>query len=292
MSEGNITVAAAVAALATSVLAVLLFGLGLDQVPLRGQVVSLVTIGLYVFAADAILNVLSGVIRQTNRGLNRLDFGMTVFRTVVITLTLGFVLYMTYSVKDEFVGGVMATPNAWTLLYILFGFTWFDLLVIQGRKNRGLRTSIGSGASVHAASATAMRDQVIPPVGGYPEGHEPEMVESDSGLPEAVTEVIFGMVPVIAVQDEDGNWIRTTPTQRVANRFARRYPMLRTLPSRAGREARGGGDEGPVVEHESAAPRRAAVTPAPGAEEPEVPEVIDPDRPPAGDAAEEERRVH
>ena len=217
MNELNVTISAAIAALATSAFVFLMFVLGLDQVPIRGEIISLVTVGLVVFAVDAVLNIMSGVTRQTNRALNRLDLTGTVIRTLVIIGTLAFVLYMFYSVKDEFVQRVMATPNAWTLLYILTAFTLFDLVIIQGRKNRAERKFAGRGTS---AEATAnLEGHVIPPVGGYPENHEPKYKPSQSGLPEEVTEHRIGVVKTFWEQNEYGDWVPYAPTQREVRRM-------------------------------------------------------------------------
>lgn len=188
----RIALPAALAALVTTVFVPVLYLLGLDHVELRGTVVSLVSIGLITFAVDALLNIASGMTKQTSPMLNRIDSWMTRVRTISVTGTLIIVLLLFYRTADPTVHTVMAIPNAWTLLFVLTGFTWFDLIVIQVLfKNRRLAKFTARAAEMTSEGGT-VPDKTV-------------RLKSRSGKPEfSVQPRILVEDPVYVVRDGDG----------------------------------------------------------------------------------------
>lgn len=91
-----------------------------------------------------------------------------------------------------------------------------------------------SGAKTNTAAAIA--EVVIPPVGGYPEDHEPDYVGSETGLPTDVTARIHGIVDLYAIQNEYGEWELTLPSRREVNRLARNRRLAALPAPRASRE--------------------------------------------------------
>lgn len=114
----------------------------------------------------------------------------------------------------------------------------------------------GVAASVHAAETAGMdadaeavvRASIIPPPGGFPAGHKPRIVPTETGIPQFVTERRRGVVYTDYIQDEFGNWVPEIFTEREIRRFARnrRTPALSapaTSEAHRAAEDRRGGEE-------------------------------------------------
>ncbi|RJQ35493.1 hypothetical protein C4556_00120 [Candidatus Parcubacteria bacterium] len=215
-----ITLAAFATALATAVIVPVVYLLGWDHVTLpNGYELSFISLGIPMFVVWVVSNILSGLMHQTNKALYRLDATGSVLAllSVLGTATIFFISYFSGEVVVD-AGRIFNTPNAVALLIGLVLYALFDVGIIQRLKKRKLM------AFLDQRDAAALQSRVIPPPGGYPADHEPKLHPSRTGLPEEVTEYRVGIVFTFVVQDENGKWIETTPTPRIAKRVRSEIP--------------------------------------------------------------------
>lgn len=134
------------------------------------------------------------------------------------------------------------------------------------RPRTGVFASVRPIPEADADAEAVVRAMIIPPPGGFPAGHKPEIVPTETGIPQFVTERRRGVVYTDYIQDEFGNWVPEIFTEREVRRFARNRPALALPAPAAGTEVRPAGDE-PVVEEVAARTEARSAGGEPAAEE-------------------------